>query len=83
MCSLTKPVVDRLERDLAGRADVQRIDIISPLGRQLAREHGVTLIPALLLFDSAGNLWRRQLGSLDPEAIQQTMAQMEKTHGQA
>jgi thioredoxin-related protein len=66
---VNKPIVDRLESDLKGKADVLRIDLMSGVGRESARKYGVTFIPALLLFDGEGNLLLHQQGSLDAGAI--------------
>ncbi len=66
---MNKPIVDRLESDLKGKADVLRLDLMSRVGRESARQYGVTFIPALLLFDGEGNVILRQQGTLDTAAI--------------
>ena len=48
---MAKPVVDGIERDLKGRAEVVRIDLLSKIGRQIAARYGVSSIPALLVVD--------------------------------
>ena len=66
---MAKPVVDRLERDLEGRAEVLRISLISSLGSQLAGRYGVRGVPTMLVFDGAGNVIYAQAGQPDREAI--------------
>jgi len=65
--------VDRLEADLKGRATVLRIDLLSPVGREAARNYGVTLIPAVLVFDGQGQVIQRQIGMIDAAAIYTTV----------
>jgi len=65
--------VDRLEADLKGRATVLRIDLLSPVGREAARNYGVTLIPAVLVFDGQGQVVQRQIGMIDAAAIYTTV----------
>jgi len=65
--------VDRLEADLKGRATVLRIDLLNPVGRAAARNYGVTLIPAVLVFDGQGQVIQRQIGMIDAAAIYTTV----------
>ena len=65
--------MDRLEADLKGRATVLRIDLLSPVGREAARNYGVTLIPAVLVFDGQGQVILRQTGVIDAPAISTTI----------
>ena len=59
---MAKPIVDGLERELAGTAEVIRIDVMSALGRQVAGRHAVSGVPTLLVFDGQGQLEYRQGG---------------------
>lgn len=61
--------MDGIERKLDGQADVLRIDLLSTLGRKLALEHGVALIPAILVLDTRGRVVLRQAGLIQPQAI--------------
>ena len=54
--------MDGLEADLAGRADVLRVDLLSEIGREAAARYGVCLVPSILVFDGAGNLVQRSEG---------------------
>lgn len=66
---MAKPVVDRLEEELAGRAEVLRIPLISPLGAALADRYAVRGVPTMLVFDGAGQVVYQRAGMPDREAI--------------
>jgi thioredoxin-related protein len=66
---LAKPVVDRLERDLEGQAQVLRISLWSSLGRELATRYGVRGVPTFLLFDGSGEMIHYQVGRLDADRV--------------
>jgi len=51
---LAKPVVDRLEYQLEGKAQVIRLDILSRVGRQAAARYGVRGMPTLVVVDGKG-----------------------------
>lgn len=54
VCLASKPTVDRLEQQLAGRAVVLRVDVADPVGRQLAARWGIAGTPAFIVTDGAG-----------------------------
>lgn len=56
MCLVAKPIVDGLERELDGKAQMIRLDVTSNLGLQIARRYGVSTLPTLIIFDGKGNL---------------------------
>jgi thioredoxin-related protein len=66
---LAKPVVDRLERDLAGQVDVLRLSTWSSVGRQVSTRYGVRGVPTFLLFDGMGEMVHYQVGRLDAARI--------------
>jgi thioredoxin-related protein len=66
---MAKPVVDRLERDLEGVAQVLRLSAYSTVGRQLASRYGVRGVPTFLLFDGNGEMVHYQVGRLDANRI--------------
>jgi thiol-disulfide isomerase/thioredoxin len=78
VCTLSKPLIDRVEARFEGRAEVLRVDLLSRLGRQIADKYRVTLIPAVLVFDSEGKLANRQLGVLNPLGISRTLGRLLK-----
>ena len=68
-CLIAKPVVDRLEEDLAGRAEVVRIGATSQVGRSLAARYGVRGVPTIIVLDSAGGIVYAQAGTVDRDGI--------------
>jgi thioredoxin-like negative regulator of GroEL len=74
-CLLAKPIVDGLERELEGQARVERLSILSELGRDVAAQFGVSSVPTFLIFDAQGTLIGRQVGLPDGDAIKALVAQ--------
>ena len=62
-----KPVVDGVERDVAGEANIVRVDLLSEAGQSLARRYGVEATPTFLFFDRDGRVVETSL-RLDREA---------------
>ncbi len=48
-----KPVVDGIERDLAGSATIVRVDLLSDFGQTIAKRYGVQFTPTFLFLDRA------------------------------
>lgn len=59
---MAKPIVDGLEQDLAGRAKVMRLDLMSSVGQEAAGYFGVRGIPTLLVVDGKGEVILTQVG---------------------
>ena len=55
-----------IEAQMGNMVEIIRLDLLGAIGRQAAREYGVYIVPATLLFDSKGELIDRQTGM--PEA---------------
>ena len=66
---MAKPIVDGIERDLEGRAQVIRLSVISEVGSQVARRYGVRGVPTLIVFDGEGNLVDQIIGVPSRDAI--------------
>jgi thioredoxin-related protein len=66
---LAKPVVDGIERELEGEAQVLRLSVTDNVGRQLAMRYGVRGVPTLVLLDGNGDVVLRQAGSPRREEI--------------
>ena len=66
---MAKPIVDGIERDLEGRAQVIRLSVISEVGSQIARRYGVRGVPTLIVFDGEGNLVDQIIGVPSRDAI--------------
>jgi thioredoxin-related protein len=61
--------VDRLERDLEGRAQVLRLSVMNSVGRQLAARFGVRGLPTFFLFDGNGQMVDQQVGRIDADRV--------------
>ena len=52
--------MDGLEKELAGRALVVRLNVASQVGREAAYQYRVRALPTFLVFDGGGRLvWQR------------------------
>jgi thioredoxin-related protein len=58
-------MVDRLERELDGQAQVVRLDVFGKVGGELAKQYNVASMPTFLVFDGDGTLLARQVGIPD------------------
>ena len=70
---MAKPVVDRLERELEGRARVVRLSLFDAVGQDVARRFDVRGVPTFLVFDAEGTLVGREVGIPDRERIKALM----------
>lgn len=68
-----RPVVDAVEREFEGRLKVIRVDILSPAGAVLAREHGAQFTPTFVLFDGDGREIWRTVYLLDPATLRERL----------
>ncbi|MFN8459590.1 MAG: thioredoxin family protein [Anaerolineae bacterium] len=59
---MAKPFVDGLEKDLTGKAEVIRLDILSSVGREAARRYGVRATPTRIVLDGQGQLVYGEVG---------------------
>lgn len=73
---MAKPIVDGIERDLAGQAEVIRLSLSSKPGRSAARRYGVRGIPTLIIFDGAGNVVEQRAGVPNRERIVETVKRL-------
>jgi thioredoxin-related protein len=60
---MAKPVVDGLERDLEGKAQVVRLSVTDGVGGQLALRYGVRGVPTMVLLDGDGEVVYARAGS--------------------
>ena len=67
-------MVDRLEHELEGQARVVRLNVLDPVGSEIARRHNVASLPTFLIFDGGGNLIERQIGIPDRPRIKALIA---------
>lgn len=68
---MAKPIVDGLERDLAGKATVLRLDVMSDTGRRAAAQFGVRGVPTLVLVDGGGQAVLTQVGLIRPGPVKE------------
>ena len=66
---MSKPVVDRLEQELAGQAQVLRLNVIDRVNGELAMRYGVRGVPTFLLLDGAGQVVWGQGGAPKQDEI--------------
>lgn len=59
---MAKPVVDGIEKDLAGRAQVLRVGVGDEVGLQLAQRYGVHSLPTLIVLDGEGRAYKKMIG---------------------
>jgi len=64
-----KPIVDGLEKQLAGKAEVVRLDVMSDVGRAAAARYGVRGLPTLVLVDGHGQPVYNQAGIVRPGPV--------------
>ena len=68
--------MDRLERDLYGRAAFLRLNVHTDIGRELWQRYGVEAVPAFLVFDGEGaEVWRQEGRYPDRGAILERVAE--------
>ena len=66
---MAKPVVDGIEQDLEGRAQVLRLGVMDSIGGELAMRYGVRGVPTLVVLNGAGEVVLKQAGVLDRAAV--------------
>ena len=71
ICLISKPKVDRLERDLQGKAEVLRLNVRdNGPGQSLAARWGVQGVPTFFVVDGDGEVAYARAGAPDVAAIQ-------------
>lgn len=69
---MAKPVVDRLERELAGEVEVVRLNIHEPISETFKEQLGFQFTPTFVLLDANGTEVWRSVGRIDrAEALRQ------------
>lgn len=66
---MAKPIVDGIERDLKGEAEVIRLDIFSKVGREVASRYGVPAVPTVLVLDAGSRMIYRHSGMPDRREV--------------
>ena len=73
---MAKPVVDGLERELEGQAQVLRLNVMDDVGGELAMRYGVRGVPAFVLLDGTGEVVLQQVGMPEREEIVAMVAEL-------
>ena len=68
-CLVAKPVVNGIEKDLRGTAEMIRLDLMSPVGAEAADRYAVGAVPTLVVLDGTGEMVYRRSGMPDREEI--------------
>ena len=68
-CLTAKPIVNGIEKDLEGRAEVVRMNALGKLGKTLARRYDIEGLPATIVFGANGDIVHRHAGIPNRKAI--------------
>jgi thioredoxin-related protein len=66
---VSKPVVNRLAKQLQGRAGLIRVNVAASTGLTIAQMYNVRATPTLLVFDGQGNVVYSHVGIPDAGAV--------------
>ena len=70
-CKMMHPVLEGLKKQL-GEVKIVKIDIDSPVNRQLVNSYQVQAVPTLMLFKAGKMVWR-QSGAMQATQIRQVI----------
>ena len=71
-CKMMHPVLEGLKKQLGERVKIVKIDIDSPVNRQLVNSYPVQAVPTLMLFKAGKMVWR-QSGAMQATQIRQVI----------
>lgn len=71
-CKMMHPVLEGLKKQLGERVKIVKIDIDSPVNRQLVNSYQVQAVPTLMLFKAGKMVWR-QSGVMQATQIRQVI----------
>ena len=71
-CNMMHPVLEGLKKQLGERVKIVKIDIDSPVNRQLVNSYQVQAVPTLMLFKAGKMVWR-QSGAMQATQIRQVI----------
>jgi thioredoxin-like negative regulator of GroEL len=66
---VAKPIVDGVEKQLTGKAQVIRLDVTSQVGREAAARYGVRGVPTLIVVDGDGQPVDTQVGFIQSDRV--------------
>ena len=68
-CKMMQPVMDKIEKDYAGKVKVVFYDVWTDEGKPYARKYGIQAIPTQVFLDKQGKEFYRHMGFLPEENI--------------
>ena len=71
-CKMMHPVLEGRKKKLGERVKIVKIDIDSPVNRQLVNSYQVQAVPTLMLFKAGKMVWR-QSGAMQATQIRQVI----------
>ena len=71
-CKMMHPVLEGLKKQLGERVKIVKIDIDSPVNRQLVNSYQVQAVPTLMLFKAGKMVWW-QSGAMQATQIRQVI----------
>ena len=71
-CKMMHPGLEGLKKQLGERVKIVKIDIDSPVNRQLVNSYQVQAVPTLMLFKAGKMVWR-QSGAMQATQIRQVI----------
>ncbi len=66
---MAKPIVDGIEKDLKGKAEVVRLNMLSKVGREVASRYDVPAVPTILILDADSKVIYRHTGFPDRREV--------------
>ena len=71
-CKMMKPILEELKKSVGDQFTILKIDIDSPVNRQLVNSYQVQAVPTLMLFKAGKMVWR-QSGAMQATQIRQVI----------
>jgi thioredoxin 1 len=75
-CLMAKPIVDRLERDMADQVQVLRLSVNDDAGRAAAGRYGVRAVPTFVVFDAEGGAVAQSSGLPDGSKLRELLGSL-------
>jgi thiol:disulfide interchange protein len=70
---VAKPVVDRIEQELADEATVLRLDVNSDAGSEAIKRYGIRGLPTLIVVDGCGEAVAKYAGVPNASGVVETV----------
>jgi len=73
-CKMMAPIIEELQKEYAGRADIVFIDVWK--NRDQAKKYGIRAIPTQIFFDADGREAHRNVGFMDKKQIVEVLSRL-------